>query len=663
MSRQHQSRTAASRTNGKQKPRFAAPPVVQPKVSRKALASPSEQSSIQRKMSDPLARLQQTLAVQAQLTIGQPNDRYEQEADRVAKTVVQRIHSAVAEPSQPATIQPETAAEDLQTKPLLQRQSPAAGAASPELESAINRAKGHGQSLDAGLQQSMGEAMGADFSGVKVHTDAQSDQLNHSIQAKAFTTGQDVFFQQGAYQPGSRSGQELIAHELTHVVQQSQGGIQTKHQQNIQRASDPPDIQRVNIDDVPDNLKQRYNFMVDVMETDTQVEEIQDEFERLFQEFSEQDAGRLVTFLILDYGPKRILGSMHPETARHYASQLSEDEHQEYTDDSLQDSRDNQLQPGNASEGGARFLPMKDPTMTFHTKRRRGGDAIVPRQDAPDHIQDIYPKNDNFYVTNMGQYPYVQPNQLNIYERTVAEAPSDGKHAPGKSTWYKYCVSDKTIAEAWLGPNLNSVIMGIYIKAGGLTTVVPTDDSPGLHFYWDGPIGNGNLSEGHPLHVSSHHSRFDHGPKGQGTFHKHVDLGGGWPGPVADWITKCENKAGVFAPKNWNGKLLEAHTQESWAYASQAGQHLRQSLGVAARSAPTPTIVEEDTSNEPQVQKATMKEKALEHLRDKGAKFNMKMISNAVRYEGLTLLEIQETLQWNDNHKAVKRLKSSLFRN
>jgi hypothetical protein len=72
----------------------------------------------------------------------------------------------------------------------------------------------------------MGQAMGADFSGVKVHTDSQSDQLNQSIQAKAFTTGQDVFFRQGAYEPSSRGGQELIAHELTHVVQQNGGAVQ-----------------------------------------------------------------------------------------------------------------------------------------------------------------------------------------------------------------------------------------------------------------------------------------------------------------------------------------------------------------------------------------------------------------------------------------------------
>jgi hypothetical protein len=96
----------------------------------------------------------------------------------------------------------------------------AGGTASADLESSIQSARGSGQSLDANLQQSMGQAMGADFSGVKVHTDSQSDQLNKSIQAKAFTTGQDVFFRQGAYEPSSRGGQELIAHELTHVVQQ-----------------------------------------------------------------------------------------------------------------------------------------------------------------------------------------------------------------------------------------------------------------------------------------------------------------------------------------------------------------------------------------------------------------------------------------------------------
>jgi Domain of unknown function (DUF4157) len=94
------------------------------------------------------------------------------------------------------------------------------GKASTDLEHTINQARGGGQPLEAGLQQSMGQAMAADFSHVKIHADAQADHLNQSLQAKAFTIGQDIFFHQGAYQPGSQDGQKLIAHELTHVVQQ-----------------------------------------------------------------------------------------------------------------------------------------------------------------------------------------------------------------------------------------------------------------------------------------------------------------------------------------------------------------------------------------------------------------------------------------------------------
>ena len=67
----------------------------------------------------------------------------------------------------------------------------------------------------------METAFDANFSGVKVHTDGESDQLNKSLNSRAFATGQDIFFSQGAYNPGSRDGQELLAHELTHIVQQN----------------------------------------------------------------------------------------------------------------------------------------------------------------------------------------------------------------------------------------------------------------------------------------------------------------------------------------------------------------------------------------------------------------------------------------------------------
>lgn len=89
----------------------------------------------------------------------------------------------------------------------------------------INQARGGGQPLDGAVQAKMSEQLGHDFSGVRVHNSTESDALNKDLSAKAFTTGQDIFFKAGAYDPGSSSGQELLAHELTHVVQQSTGQV------------------------------------------------------------------------------------------------------------------------------------------------------------------------------------------------------------------------------------------------------------------------------------------------------------------------------------------------------------------------------------------------------------------------------------------------------
>jgi hypothetical protein len=89
----------------------------------------------------------------------------------------------------------------------------------------INRARSGGQPLDATVQTQMSENMGHDFSGVRVHTGSESDTLNKQLGAKAFTTGNDVFFREGEYNPHSSSGQELIAHELTHVAQQGSGAV------------------------------------------------------------------------------------------------------------------------------------------------------------------------------------------------------------------------------------------------------------------------------------------------------------------------------------------------------------------------------------------------------------------------------------------------------
>ncbi|MDB9311966.1 DUF4157 domain-containing protein [Spirulina sp. CS-785/01] len=175
-----------------------------------------------------------TPPVQAKLTIGEVGDQYEQEADRVAKGVVEQINTPVADSN--STVQRETMEEDeLQMKPTLQgKDALGGGTASPELEQSINQAKGGGHPLDAGLQEHMGQAMRADFSEVKVHTDSQADQLNQSIQAKAFTSGSDIFFKQGEYQPQNKAGQELIAHELTHTLQQGSTPTIQRKENNLQ---------------------------------------------------------------------------------------------------------------------------------------------------------------------------------------------------------------------------------------------------------------------------------------------------------------------------------------------------------------------------------------------------------------------------------------------
>ncbi|MEI1373256.1 DUF4157 domain-containing protein [Nostoc sp. UHCC 0926] len=136
------------------------------------------------------------------------------------------------------SIQRESLPEDdyMQMKPMVQRRAYVGGiGTSPDLETGIQQARGSGQPLAKSVRQPMEQAFGADFSGVKVHTDTQADQFNQSIQAKAFTTGQDVFFRQGAYELGSRGGQELLAHELTHVMQQKGRSVQRQKQnQDIQ---------------------------------------------------------------------------------------------------------------------------------------------------------------------------------------------------------------------------------------------------------------------------------------------------------------------------------------------------------------------------------------------------------------------------------------------
>ena len=91
----------------------------------------------------------------------------------------------------------------------------------------IDSARGGGRPLDAAVGEQMSQAMGVNLGGVSIHTSPEADTLNQQLGAKAFTTGQDIFFRSGAYDPHSSAGQELIAHELTHVVQQGAGAVKS----------------------------------------------------------------------------------------------------------------------------------------------------------------------------------------------------------------------------------------------------------------------------------------------------------------------------------------------------------------------------------------------------------------------------------------------------
>ena len=111
---------------------------------------------------------------------------------------------------------------------VLSRKGQGEGDVTPEVEAAIQGERGGGQALDSAARAQMEPAMGADFRGVRVHTGGQADTLNRDLRARAFTTGQDIFFKQGEYSPGSSSGRELLAHELTHVVQQDGDRVRRK---------------------------------------------------------------------------------------------------------------------------------------------------------------------------------------------------------------------------------------------------------------------------------------------------------------------------------------------------------------------------------------------------------------------------------------------------
>jgi Domain of unknown function (DUF4157) len=152
--------------------------------------------------------------LQAKLTVGQPGDAYEQEADQVAEQVMRMSATSMAMPS--------TLLE--QEEVLISKGGETGSGGSQAVEvmpPIVNSAlSSGGQLLDAGTRTFMESRFGHDFSDVRVYTDKQAVESAEALNAQAYTVGKDVVFGEGQYEPGTIEGQRLLAHELAHVVQQ-----------------------------------------------------------------------------------------------------------------------------------------------------------------------------------------------------------------------------------------------------------------------------------------------------------------------------------------------------------------------------------------------------------------------------------------------------------
>jgi hypothetical protein len=187
-------------------------------------------------------------AIQKKLSVGSANDSYEVEADQVADKVMKMSESSPQVTQSGALLQKCSCdkEEKLQMKPLAETITPLIQRSSKEsttesqvpnhIENQISSSKGNGSSMDNGTKNFMENRFGTDFSNVKIHTGNEAVQMNRELNAQAFAVGNNIYFNEGKYSPNSDRGKHLLAHELTHTIQQG-SKIQSKSN-TIQRYFD-----------------------------------------------------------------------------------------------------------------------------------------------------------------------------------------------------------------------------------------------------------------------------------------------------------------------------------------------------------------------------------------------------------------------------------------
>lgn len=177
------------------------------------------------------------------LRINQPHDRHEQEAEKTAsgkQLPDQGVHQT---------------ASDWSHRPQV----------SPGIQHAIASTQHKGNTLDEPTLEHMQQRTGYDFSHIHIHSNEESATLAESLQANAFTVGQDIYFNQGRFAPQSEEGQQLLAHELTHSLQQQNG------QQAVQREekkTGEPEKPEIDFHVLPPDLKLKFHHLVFAADTD-----------------------------------------------------------------------------------------------------------------------------------------------------------------------------------------------------------------------------------------------------------------------------------------------------------------------------------------------------------------------------------------------------------
>lgn len=167
----------------------------------------------------------ETIGMQAKLAVNQPGDKYEKEADRVADKVLGMdspfnlvgLQGSAWSRCNNQRMHPMKEDMIIQGGPI-----PVKNYIVPhDQESRIMSIIGSGQPLLANTRAFFEPRFGYDFSKIRIHTDSEASQMSKALAAQAFTYGNDIYFGSGSYDPDSNEGKRLLAHELTHVVQQT----------------------------------------------------------------------------------------------------------------------------------------------------------------------------------------------------------------------------------------------------------------------------------------------------------------------------------------------------------------------------------------------------------------------------------------------------------